>query len=110
MKDEVWKEFFTDNETRRSLESSEVFMSYAKSELQRDELKKKARFEEKVNTENSIMEEVEIFREVVANSPELKERFKMAKAALEAHPELAEKVDPDFIRGLELIHFELEEE
>jgi uncharacterized membrane-anchored protein YjiN (DUF445 family) len=106
MMDEVYKDFFTDHQTRRVLESSEVWRNYSKSELARDEIRQKRATDEKLDTENKLMAQIEEFRQKVASNPELKAYFKKVKATLEAHPELTAKVDPNFISGIELLDLE----
>jgi hypothetical protein len=106
MKDEIWKEFFKDSQTERAMNSSEVWKNYASSELKRDQLKREAQLERKLDEENAMYEQIEIFRKAVDSSPQLKEYFRKAAKALEANPELVSKVDPNFIRGLSLLDFE----
>jgi hypothetical protein len=106
MMDEVYKDFFTDHQTRRVLESSEVWRNYSKAELARDEIRQKRATDEKLDAENKLMAQIEEFRQKVASNPELKVYFKKVKATLEAHPELTAKVDPSFIAGIDLLDLE----
>jgi len=101
--DEVWKEFFTDRQTERAMNSSEVWRNYSQAELARDVQREKRTEQEKLDRENALMQSIEDFRRKVAASPALKAKFKQAAQVLEQHPELRDKVDPNFIRGLELL-------
>lgn len=106
MMDEVYKDFFTDHQTRRVLDSSEVWRNYSRAEIARDEIRQKIATEERFDKENQLMAQIEEFRQKVASNPELKAYFKKAKAALEAHPELIAKVDPNFVAGIEMLDLE----
>lgn len=106
MLDEVYKDFFTDHQTRRVLEDSEVWRNYSRTEIARDEIRKKYAAEEKLDAENTLMNQVEEFRQKVAGNSELKAYFKKVKAKLAEHPELIQKVDPNFIAGIELLDLE----
>jgi hypothetical protein len=52
------------------------------------------------------MADVEAFRQKVANDPKLKAYLKKVANLLEQQPELKAKVDPNFIKGLELLDLE----
>lgn len=106
MIDEVWKEFFTDHQTKRVMNSSEVWRNYSQAELARDRLRDKRALEEKLDSENQTLAELQEFREKVASNPKLKAYLKKVADQLEAHPELRTGVDPNFLRGLELLDFE----
>jgi hypothetical protein len=106
MIDEVYKDFFTDHQTNRVMESSEVWRNYSRSELARDDIRQKRAMDENLDKENKLMAQVEEFRQKIANNPELKAYFKKVKATLDAHPELISKVDPNFIKGIELLDLE----
>ncbi len=106
MMDEVYKDFFTDHQTRRVMESSEVWRNYSRAELARDEIRQKNAADEKLDKENQLMAQIQEFRQKVASNPELKAYFKKAKAALEANPELRARVDANFIAGIELLDLE----
>jgi hypothetical protein len=106
MLDEVYKEFFTDRQTQRVLDSSEVWRNYSQAELARDEIREKRALEAKLDSENEILDEIEEFREKVASNPALRAHLKRAAEALKAHPELVAKVDPNFLKGLSLLDLE----
>jgi histidyl-tRNA synthetase len=108
--DEIWKDFFTDYQTRRVLDSSEVFREYARAELERDAARKAREPIEALekaaaikDQEEAYLNEIYSLNKKIAENPVLKAKFKQAKAALEAHPELIQKVDPNFIYGLDLL-------
>lgn len=106
MMDEVYKDFFTDHQTRRVMDSSEVWRNYSQAEMARDVVRQKRAAEETLDRENQLMAQVDEFRQKVASNPELKAYFKKVKATLEAHPELISKVDPNFVAGIELLDLE----
>ena len=103
MNDEIWKDFFADNQTKRVLDSSEVWRNYSQSELAREQFKKANTISESIDRENQIMSDIDSFRQKVEKNPELKAYLKRAAEALVQHPELKEKVDPNFLNGLELL-------
>jgi DNA repair protein RadC len=106
MNDEVWKDFFDDDQTRRVMNSSEVWRNYVQSELAREELQKANAVKRALDNENQLMADVEAFRQKVASNPALKAYLKKAQDVLKQHPELKEKVDPNFLTGLELLDLE----
>ena len=57
MNDEVWKDFFTDHQTTRVMNSSEVWRNYSQAELARERLREKRALEEKLDRENQILSE-----------------------------------------------------
>ena len=85
------------------MNSSEIWRNFSTEEMQRDSLREKRAAEAAIDEENSILDSVEDFRQKVASNPILKERFEKAAEALRAHPELRSKVDPNFLRGLEML-------
>ena len=110
MYDEAWKEFWLeDRETKRALDSSEVFRNYATAELKREALREAELEKTKVDDELALYENLEKFREVLSKSPALQAKFAAAKKALADHPELVSKVDPNFINGLKLLDLEGDE-
>lgn len=108
MKDQVWKEFFTDTQTDRALDNSEVFKAYAKTEILRDDLRKKNAVLNALEQETSALNEIDEFNKKIAANPLLKAKLKQARDHLEMNPELIKTVDPNFIRGLQLL--DLDEE
>lgn len=103
MTDEVWKDFFTDHQTARVMDSSEIWRNFSTAEMQRDSLRERHAAEAALDDETATLDSVEEFRQKVASNPALKERFEKAAEALRDHPELRSKVDPDFLRGLEML-------
>jgi hypothetical protein len=103
MNDEVWKDFFDDTQTRRVMNNSEVWRNYAQAELAREQLKKANNISAQLDQENQIMADIAAFREKVAGDPALKAYLKKAADVLKQHPELKEKVDQNFLNGLELL-------
>lgn len=103
MMDEVYKEFFTDRQTQRVLNSSEVWRNYSKAELARDEIRAERALTAKLDEENQLMADVEAFREKVAGDPKLKAYLQKVANLLVEQPELRAKVDPNFLKGLELL-------
>lgn len=106
MNDEVWKDFFTDHQTTRVMNSSEVWRNYSQAELARERLREKRALEEKLDTENKLLSELNAFREKVAGDPKLKAYLKKVADQLDKNPELKNGVDPNFLRGLELLDLE----
>lgn len=106
MNDEVWKDFFDDDQTRRVMNSSEVWRNYVQAELAREELQKANAVKRALDDENLLMADVEAFRQKVASNPALKAYLKRAQDVLKQHPELKERVDPNFLTGLELLDLE----
>jgi len=109
MIDEVWKEFFTDRQTARVMNSSEVWRNYSQAEMARDELRQKRAAEAKVDEENHLLDSLEAFRQKVAADPALKAELKKAAETLKQHPELRDSVDPNFLNGLELLDLDSED-
>ena len=72
MIDEIYNEFFADNQTERALDNSEVWKSYFNNELRRDEIRKRASLEYKIDEENKIMNEINDFRQRIEVNPKLK--------------------------------------
>ena len=106
MNDEVWKDFFDDTQTRRAMNSSEVWRNYSQSELAREQIQKANAVTATLDHENQVMADIAAFRQKVADDPALKAHLKKAADVLKQHPELKEKVDQNFLNGLELIDFE----
>ena len=106
MVDEVWKDFFTDKQTARVMNSSEVWRNYSRDELARDALRERRAAEAKIDEENNLMASLEEFKQKVASDPKLKAELKKALATLKEHPELKSKVDPNFLNGLALLDLE----
>ncbi len=107
------RNFLADHMTKRACDESEIFCEYAKIELAREAAehaeKKVAavdNVERQINEENRVFDQLDEFRNKVANNPALARKLKMAKAALEQNPELAKSVDPRFIDGIKLLDFE----
>ena len=106
MMDDVYKEFFADRQTERVLNSSEVWRNYSQAELARDQIRQKKAVEDQLERENQLMADVEAFRQKVATNPELKDYLKKVATVLQQQPELKAKVDPNFLKGLELLDLE----
>lgn len=106
MNDDVWNDFFDDTQTRRAMNSSEVWRNYSQAELAREQIQKANVITATLDQENAILSDIEAFRQKVANSSELKAYFKKVVGALKEHPELRDQVDPNFLNGLELLDFE----
>jgi hypothetical protein len=106
MNDEVWKDFFDDTQTKRVMDSSEVWRNYSQAELAREQLQKANAVTAVLDHENQVMADIAAFREKVASDPALKAYLKKAADVLKQHPELKEKVDPNFLNGLDLLDLE----
>jgi hypothetical protein len=106
MNDEVWKDFFDDTQTKRAMNSSEVWRNYSQAELAREQLQKANSVNAALDHENQVLADIAIFREKVANNPSLKAYLKKAAGVLKEHPELKEKVDQNFLNGLALLDLE----
>lgn len=106
MNDEVWKDFFDDTQTKRVMDSSEVWRNYSQAELAREQLQKANAVTAVLDHENQVMADVVAFREKVASDPALKAYLKKAADVLKQHPELKEKVDLNFLNGLDLLDLE----
>lgn len=103
---EIWETFFSTEQDNKIMDSSEVWRNYAQAELTREASIEKKAIENKLDEENKVMNEVEQFRQRVANDPILRAKLKKIADAIDANPELMEKVDPDFLNGLSLVSFE----
>lgn len=106
-----------DEMTWKACMSSEIFREYLTAELDReaDELRcaeaaKKGELERKIKADQETWQELAEFRKKVAESPALKAKLRQAKAYLAEHPEMVEKVDAGFIRGLKLLDLSDEDE
>jgi hypothetical protein len=106
MNDEIWKDFFIDYQTQQALNSSEVWRNYVNAELAREELRTKNAVSKNLETENILLDEIENFRQHVEANPVLKNMFKKASDILKQYPDLKNRVDPNFIKGLELLDLE----
>jgi hypothetical protein len=98
--------FFEDTLGNEVMEKSEVFMGFAKNMQIKDamdkddalllELEKKAHEQEMLNQ----------LQQKIACSPLLKQKLIQARNFIEEHedqPDIISKIDPDFIKGLELL-------
>ena len=103
---EAWEEFFEDDMTRKSLDSSEVFCEYARSELKREESREKLAAIKEAEEEAKLERNIDNFQKKVDSDEKLKGYLKKAKEALEKDPELAKKVDPNFVNGIKLLDLE----
>ena len=106
-----------DEMTWKACMSSEIFREYYAAETKREaeqlrcvEAAKKDELERKINDEHETWQELAEFRKKVAESPALKAKLVQAKAYLEEHPEMVDKVDAGFIRGLKLLELSDEDE
>ena len=106
MVDEIYKEFFRDRQTERVLNSSEVWRNYSQLELAHDAIREKNAMVQKLDDENEVLAGIEDFRQKVASNPKLKAYFQKVSKLLEEQPELRAKVDPTFLKGLELLDLE----
>ena len=104
--DEVWQDFFTDHQTRRALESSEVWRNYSRAELSRDVLREKRAAERVIDSENQLLADIEAFRQKVAQTPKLKAYLQKVAKFLEENPEMKGRVNASFLNGLELLDLE----
>lgn len=92
----------------QSVLDSEIFRNYMKSELQKEaydnnEKSSPEYLEKQAKEELKIYQELDSFRDKVASSPKLQEYFKQCKKILATNKELAKRVDPKFIAGINLL-------
>lgn len=106
MNDEVWKGFFTDMQTERAMNSSEVWRNYSRAELTREHIREKRAAEERKNFEDKLFSDVSSFQKELDSNPKLKAHFKRVASFIHEHPEVRDKVDPNFLSGLNMINFE----
>lgn len=106
MVDEAWKEFFDDEMTRKAFNDSEVFQAFARAELEREKLRERRAAAAESDEKARLEQQMEAFAKKLEETPELKAHLKRAKAALEKDPELAKKVDPNFVNGIKLLNLE----
>jgi len=106
MVDDIYDYLLKDHQTVRALESSEVWRNYSRAEMARDQQKEKCAIEAKLDEENQLLKAIDDFRAKIATNPKLKDKLQKAAKALEEYPELRDKVDPNFINGLNLLDFE----
>ena len=106
--EEYWayKAFTRDDADKASLRNSEVFQSYAAAESEREQ--KLAAINERVKKaeEDKAFEAFEQFEQKVKSSPELLQKFREVRAALNANPELIDQVDPSFVAGIDMLDLE----
>jgi hypothetical protein len=103
------RSFLADDMTRKACEDSEIFMNYARSEMARERAENRKiaeKIEQMAREEDIVLTQLDDFRKKVAENPALAKKLKQAKVALEADPELAKKVDPNFIEGIKLLNLE----
>lgn len=115
MHDKSWKSAFSDEMTKKALDSSEVFQNYIQQEMKKEAFYKSAdhvisEIENRVAEEEAVLEKIEAFQNKVASDPVLRKRLKQARNVIEDNPQLAAKVDPDFISGLQLLYLDDEGE
>lgn len=106
MSDDIYEDFFKDHQTERALEASEVWQDYFNSETKRDQEKEKEALANKLEEENLIMKELEEFRYIVNSNEKLKTQLKLAAKFIKDYPEMKEKVNANFLNGLELLDLE----
>lgn len=93
--------------------SSEIFREYVAQTLEKEahansEEEKVKEADAKLTELETVAEEFENFERRIAASPVLKEKLKKAQDALINNPELADKTDPQFVRGIMML--DLDEE
>lgn len=105
-----------DEMTWKACMSSEIFREYLTSELDREaeelriaEAAKKEELERKIDEDHETWQKLAEFRKKIAASPALKAKLRQAKAYLAEHPEMVEKVDAGFVRGLKLLDLDEDE-
>jgi hypothetical protein len=92
--------------------SSEIFREWLSHEIQREKTAEASAPSEAEKVASDLLEqdrveaEVEVWRQKVAASPDLKAHFQRAKKALAENPGLVDRVDPAFVAGLELLDLE----
>jgi len=99
----------------RALMDSEIFRAFAAHEAQkkREEEEAKDPFKDRVA---SVCEKVKVveawveFEKKVNSTPYLLSYFKKARATLDEHPELREKVNKKFLMALDSLNLEQEDE
>jgi hypothetical protein len=99
-----------DDQTWKACMSSEVFREYLSEELAKEaEAKANAQenalreIEHQVDSEYETWQQLEKFQAKLAENPALKAKLRQARDTLVAYPQLVEKTDARFVRGLELL-------
>jgi hypothetical protein len=98
-----------DDQDWKAAISSEVFRNYVMAQLQQEVVEEANREteEQKLERETAEMDQaltaMEQLEQRIKRSPQLMARFRIAKAALLNHPELADKVDPNFVKGIMML-------
>ncbi len=104
-----------DDQDWKAAISSEVFRNYVMAELQKEAVEEanKETPEQKLERDTVEMDNaltaMDKFESQIKRSPQLLARFKAAKEALLANPELLNKVDPNFVQGIMMLDLPDEE-
>lgn len=106
MADDIFNNLFDDHQTKLALQDSEVWTNYFNVALANDEARQKEVLASKIEEENNTFDELEQFRQKVNNNPILKNQFRKVCELITQHPELKEKVDINFLNGLEMLDLE----
>jgi hypothetical protein len=99
-------DIFDDYQTKLALQDSEVWTHYFNAELASEEARKKEALVSQIDDENQIFDELEQFRQKVSGNPALKNQLRKVCELIEQHPEIKEKVDINFLNGLEMLDLE----
>lgn len=89
--------------------SSEIFREYVANELKKEAYLEQNKETIQAQDVDDALNELDAFEKKLAADPELMKKFKRAWNALVENPQLAEKVDPNFVNGLKLLKLDEQE-
>ena len=94
------------------LNSSEVFREYVKNEISNESAAKLSyadELENKLDEELEVYAKLEEFQTKVNSNPALRDYFIKCKAAIEQDPTLRNKIDKNFLQGIDMLDLSVEE-
>lgn len=106
MADNIFNNLFDDHQNRLALQDSEVWTSYFNVALANEKALKTEALNTQIDIENNTFDELDDFRQKINDNPMLKNQFRKVCELIEQHPELKEKVDVNFLNGLEMLDLE----
>lgn len=104
-----------DDQDWKAAISSEVFRNYVAIQLNEEAIKEAKKeteeqtLERQVNDMDHVLTAMDDFENKIKSSPQLLAKFKAAKMALLTHPELIDKVDSNFVKGIMMLNLPEEE-
>jgi hypothetical protein len=107
----------SDDFAMRTAMSSEVFREFVRLKQAKDHkeaLERPIRLMKEAEAEDAALEaaleDFDKLNDFLSEHPEYKEKFIKAKRKLQDNPELADKVDPDFVKGIYMLSLDDDDE